>query len=207
MKIFKKSFFLIAIILMIIIFVGVIIKVSSNKDYKNIKIGNNRSIKEIEEFILNIKTYKANIEVTITNNRNENIYKFSQEVTEEYEKQKVLEPDEIKGLEMTYKNGKLEIKNTNLNLSKIYENHPNMENNNLFLTSFIEYYKDLTEKGIEDFDENTVVMEVKTDINRYNIEQKLYVDKKTLKPMKFEIIDNNNKTKVYILYNEIEINI
>ena len=207
MKIFKKSFFLTAIILMIIIFVGVIIKVSSNKDYKNIKIGNNRSIKEIEEFILNIKTYKANIEVTITNNRNENIYKFSQEVTEEYEKQKVLEPDEIKGLEMTYKNGKLEIKNTNLNLSKIYENHPNMGNNNLFLTSFIEYYKDLTEKGIEDFDENTVVMEVKTDINRYNIEQKLYVDKKTLKPMKFEIIDNNNKTKVYILYNEIEINI
>ncbi len=207
MKIFKKSFFLIAIILMIIIFIGVIIKVSLNKNYKNKKIGNNKSIEEIEDYILNIKTYKANLDVTITNNRNENIYKLSQEVTENYEKQKVLEPKEINGLEMTYQNGKLEIKNTNLNLSKIYENYPNMSDNNLFLTSFIEYYKDLTEKSVKIIENNTILMEVKTDVNRYNVEQKLYVDKETLKPRKLEIMDNNNNTKVYILYNEIEINI
>lgn len=207
MKIFKKPVFIAVVILMIIIFVGVIIKVSSNKDYKNINIGNNKSIKEIEEFILNIKSYKANLEVTVTNNRNENKYKISQEVTQNYEKQKILEPEEINGLEMLYENGKLEIKNTQLNLSKIYENYPNMSDNSLFLTQFIEIYKDLTEKGIELLDENTVVMNVKTDMNRYNIEQKLYIDKKSLKPTKLEIIDNNNKTKVYILYNEIEINI
>ena len=207
MKISKKFVLLIVIIILIVFFIGCILKISTNKNYKNKKMGNNKSIEEIEDYILNIKTYKANLDVTITNNRNENIYKLSQEVTKNYEKQKVLEPKEINGLEMTYQNGKLEIKNTNLNLSKIYENYPNMSDNNLFLTSFIEYYKDLTERSIEIIDNNTILMEVKTDVNRYNVQQKLYVDKETLKPTKLEIMDNNNNTKVYILYNEIEINI
>ena len=37
--------------------------------------------------------------------------------------------------------------------------------------------------------------------------QKLYINKTTLKPEKIEIINKNNGNKVYILYNEIEINI
>lgn len=99
------------------------------------------------------------------------------------------------------------MKNTNLNLSKIYENYPKISENTLFLTDFIENYKNDDNKEIKETDENTIVMEIKSEKNRYNACQKLYISKKNLKPEKLEIIEKNNNTRVYILYNEIEINI
>ena len=42
--------------------------------------------------------------------------------------------------------------------------------------------------------------------NKYNTYKKLYLDKKTAKPIKMEIEDINKKMLVYILYNEIKIN-
>ena len=193
--------------IIMIFIIAMIFFMKSN--YKNDKTGNNKSIEEIKQDILNIKTYKATLTVTIKNNRNENNYKIIQEVTEDYEKQITTEPEEIKGLEMTYKDSKLEIKNTDLNLSKIYENYPNVSENNLFLTQFIQSYINGEEenKSINITDENEIVLEVKTNKNRYDVTQVLYVNMENLKPKKLEILDNNNNTKVYILYNEIEINI
>ena len=51
-------------------------------------------------------------------------------------------------------------------------------------------------------------MEVKTknDNNRYVYNKKLYIDKKTGKPIKLFIQDINKKIFVYILYNEITVN-
>lgn len=50
-------------------------------------------------------------------------------------------------------------------------------------------------------------MEIKAEKNKYNVAQKLYISKKNLKPERLEIIEKNNNARVYILYNEIEINI
>ncbi len=199
----KKILFFLIIVMTFIITVIFFLK----SNYKNNKIGNNKSIEEIESYILNIKSYKATLNVNVKNNRNENNYKIIQEVTNEYEKQTTLEPDEIKGLEMIFKNGTLEIKNTELNLSKIYQNYPNVSENNLFLTQFLQRYKNEEEenKSIEITDENKIIMKIKTDKNKYDVTQMLYVNMKDLKPERLEILDNNNNTKVYILYSEIEI--
>ena len=198
----KKIVFFIIICAIIASFIIIFI----NNNYKINKTGNNKSIQEIEQDILNIKTYKATLTVTIKNNRNENNYKIKQEVTKDYEKQVTTEPKEIEGLEMTYKDGKLEIKNTELNLSKIYENYPNVAENNLFLTHFLQSYQNGEDNKIETT-ENEIIMKVKTNKNKYNVTQLLYVNMKDLKPKRLEILDNNNNIKVYILYNEIEINI
>ncbi len=205
MKNMKKIFFFLIIVMIFII--SIIFFLKSN--YKNNKTGNNKSIEEIESYILNIKTYKATLNVNIKNNRNENNYKIMQEVTNEYEKQVTIEPEEINGLEMIFKNGTLEIKNTELNLSKIYENYPNVSENNLFLTQFLQTYKngEKQNRSIEVTDDNEIIMKIKTDKNKYDVTQVLYVNMKNLKPEKLEILDNNNNIKVYILYNEIEINI
>ena len=199
----KKILFFLIIVMTFIITVIFFLK----SNYKNNKIGNNKSIEEIESYILNIKSYKATLNVNVKNNRNENNYKIIQEVTNEYEKQTTLEPDEIKGLEMIFKNGTLEIKNTELNLSKIYQNYPNVSENNLFLTQFLQRYQNEEEenKSIEITDENKIIMKIKTDKNKYDVTQMLYVNMKDLKPERLEILDNNNNTKVYILYSEIEI--
>ncbi len=205
----KKSIKIMWIVFFIILSMAIIfinLLNNSKNNYKNEKIGNNKSIEEIEKYILNIKTYKANIDVTIKNNRNENTYKFTQEVTENYEKQKAVEPEEISGLEMSFMNGTVEIKNTKLNLSKIYENYPNLSENYLFLTDFIKNYQSVEQKDVKN-DNGQIIMELKTNINKYNVTQRLYVNEKNLKPEKLEVFDDNNNIKVYILYNEIEINI
>ncbi len=205
----KKKFkitFIVFVIILIITIILINLLNNSKNNYKSEKIGNNKSIKEIEEYILNIKTYRASLDVTIKNNRNENFYKLKQEVTAEYEKQIVQEPEEVNGLQMIFMNGTVEIKNTKLNLSKIYENYPNLSENYLFITDFLKSYKILEQKSIKK-DNGKILMEIKTNKNKYNVTQRLYVNEKNLIPEKLEIFDNNNNTKVYILYSEIEINI
>ena len=201
MKILKNKYLIIFIIILFFLLIFTI------TNYKNKKNGNNKNITEIENYILNINEYNANLEVTVTNNRNDNKYSIIQEVTNDYQKQKIEGPEEIKGMEIIYKNNKLEIKNSQLNLSKIYENYPFIEENNLFLTDFIKEYKESENKKIEELDDKIILMTLNSDKNIYSNVKKLYINKQNLKPEKIEILDNNNNIKVYILYNEIEINI
>jgi len=129
------------IIILILILISVIVtKIFTNKPYKNKQSGNNKSIQEIEQYILNIKSYKAKINVQVKSNKNENNYIITQEVNENYEKQEVQEPNELAGLQMTYSDGNLEIKNTKLNLNKIYTGYPKISENSLFLTEFISIF-------------------------------------------------------------------
>lgn len=202
----KKWKVWIIIILILIVVSLIITKIFTNKPYKNIQNGNNKSIQEIEEYILNIKSYRAKLNVQVKSNKNENNYIITQEVRENFEKQEVLEPNEIAGLQMTYSEGNLEIKNTKLNLSKIYTDYPKISENSLFLTEFTERYREATNKEIKESD-GKIIMNIKNEKNMYNTAQKLYIDRAKLKPEKLEIIDANNNAKVYILYNEIEINI
>ena len=75
------------------------------------------------------------------------------------------------------------------------------------LHSFIEDYKKDSNANIKE-DKDLVIMETKSgdNSNKYNVYKKLYIDKKTLKPIKMEIEEINKKVLVYILYNEIKIN-
>lgn len=94
-----------------------------------------------------------------------------------------------------------------MKLGKIYENYSYISGNSLCLHSFIEDYKKGNDTNIKE-DENIVIMETKSGDNasKYNSYKRLYIDKKTLKPIKMEIEEINKKVLVYILYNEIKIN-
>jgi len=167
---------------------------------------NNKSADEIEEYILNMNSYSTKAEITINTNKNTNKYL----VTEQFNKQdnvyrkEVLEPENISGMVFIYDGSTLSIKNTNLNLSSIYENYQELSNNNLSLKSFIEdYVKDNESKIYEE--NNMIILEAKTE-NLYNAYKKLYINKDNGKPIKIEIEDISHKPLIYILYNEIEIN-
>ena len=79
-----------------------------------------------------------------------------------------------------------------------------MVENRLWLDSFIEEYK-TTANTKTTSNENEIILEVKNENNPYNIYKKLYIDKKTGKPIKMIVQDINQKTLVYILYTEIKI--
>ncbi|MBR2744835.1 MAG: hypothetical protein IKE01_06055 [Clostridia bacterium] len=198
----KKGLFIIFTILIIII---ILIFVKNN--YKNFKIGNNennKSVKQIEEYILNIKSYTAKLDVNIKSNKNENKYVLRQEyVADENKRQIVEKPENIEGTEILYKNGNLEINNSKLNLSKMYSSYPYLSDNVLWLSSFLDYYKNGSiKKSI--YEENEyVVMQIDESLNEYFKIWKLYLEKGTGKPRKMVVQDNNKNDIIYILYTEI----
>ena len=176
-------------------------------NYKTKESGNNKSIQEIEQYILNVTSYKAKIKVTVSSNKNANFYEFEQEVRgQSYSRQLALSPDSLSGMEIIYENGVITLQNTKYNLSQIYENYPYISTNSLFLTSFIEGYRNADVKEITQEDEK-IQMSYISKVNKYNNKQILYINKASLEPQNLQVYDINNALKVDIIYNEIELNI
>lgn len=177
--------------------------------YKTSKNGNNifnKTQEEIIDYILSdVKSYTANMDVTIYSNKTEITYKIKQSVAEGRCIQEILSPDNIKGLKIELLGNSLRITNTSLNLEKIYEEYDVVLNNSLFLNVFIEDYKNNTSKSYED--NNEIILETKIDNNKNTYAQykELHIDKLTKKITGLIIKDNNKKTRINIKYNDIEI--
>lgn len=175
--------------------------------YKNNKVGNtiiNKSEEEIIKSILDMKSYDAQLDITIETNKNTTKYKVSQNLEEGKAKQEVLEPENIAGVITEYDGTNLKIINNKLNLETTFENYQYIVENRLWLDSFINEYKTIQSTKTTT-NENEIILEVKREDNPYNIYKKLYIDKKTGKPIKMIVQDINQKTLVYILYTEIKI--
>ena len=201
----KKKYYLILLFIIFIISVGFIFYKNS---IKNLKIGNNKNSQEIVDYILNLSSYEAEVTVNITSNKNSNKYILKQKYQKDKEHiQEVIEPSNIAGVKIINDGKNLKIENSNLNLNEIIENYTNLENNNLDLSMFIDEYKNSNQSNYEEKDDK-IIMKVKNDKkNIYVKEKTLYIDKKTYKPVKLEIKDNKQKERIYILYNEVEINV
>lgn len=174
--------------------------------YKTQKSGNNisKSISDLKEYILNISSYEAKITVEVNSNKNTNKYIIKQWYkSPNIFKQEVEAPENIKGLKVVFDGTNLKLENTRLNLSKVYENYNAITNSILCLNSFIEECKDKEIKEVEE--ENKVTLEIETE-NRYSRFKSLTIDRNTGLPTEMRIMDENKKTLVYILYNEITIN-
>lgn len=192
-----KIFLIILLIIFVLVFFF-------QKVYKTIKIGNNisKSSEDLIEYILNISSYEGKLEVTVQSNKTTNKYVLEQYYLEpNYSKQIIKEPKNIENVEIIYNGNNLEIKNTNLSLSKIYENYIYLNENVLWLNFFIDNYKN--EYNVEENNEE-IVLTTKIEKNEYK--EKLYISKKTSLPTKIEILDNSNQAKIYIEYKEIKLN-
>lgn len=175
--------------------------------YKNTKTGNtiiDKTLQEVEAYILNISSYEAEAEITVETNKNNNKYVVEQKYSKpNIASQKVIEPKNIEGLTIKYDGANLEISNSNLDLKTIYENYTYVSDNILWLSDFIENYKNSNGTIIEE--NGIIIMEVKCDKNKYNTYEKLYIDRNANKITKLVIEDENKKGKIYITYNKIEI--
>lgn len=203
----RKVILLISLLIMII--VSVILYFFYQNNYKTVNLGNNinKSADGTEKYILNISSYEANVTIEVNSNKNTNKYVVKQQyVQPNIFKQEVIQPSNMQGLTTLYDGKNLKIENTQLNLSKIYENYPYITDNNLCLESFITDYKQNQESKYEE-QENQIIMktQIQDSKNKYVMYKNLYIDKNTAKPLKMEIQDVNQKLQVYILYNEIKI--
>lgn len=191
----KKIMFL--IILVILVAVGLFI-FFNNKGTKNFKIGNNTSSQEIVDYILNINSYEAVIEVDVKSNKNENKYKIKQVYNgNDNNSQEVLEPSNIAGVKLIKEGNNLKLENSNLNLTNILQNYEYISDNALDLSSFIDNYKNNSNSKWDEKDDKIIM---KTS-NRT-----LYINRENGLPKKMEIQDTGKKTAIYILYNEVNVN-
>ena len=197
----KRNVIFLIIILLIIGGIIVFLNFFNNKSDKNFKIGNNTSSQEIVNYILNISSYEAKVQVEVNSNKNQNKYIIKQQYIEpDTEIQEVLEPSNIVGVRLTRNGEQLKIENTNLNLTSIFENYEYMGDNDLDLSCFIKDYKSDEQANWRE-ENNQIIMTTKKEK-----EKSLWIDKSTGNPIKLEIKEKNEKTKVYILYNEVSIN-
>lgn len=202
----KKSK-LIIILIIIILLIASLFLIFSKNTAKVFKNGNNKTSQEIVNYILNISSYKLKVTVDVISNKNTNKYILTQQyVSPNISKQEVIEPSNISGLKITNDGTNLKIENSDLNLSTIFENYTYLGDNCLDLICFIENYKTNSESEFIE-EEKQIIMKTKSgNENKYTKNKALYIDKETCQPTKLEIKDNNEKTTVYILYNEVEIN-
>ena len=199
----KKVFTAIIFFIVIILIIFFIINYKSKKSGNNINI---QSRENVEEYILNINGYGANIEITVKSNKNENIYNMKQVSKDKYSYQETLD-DKIQKIIVENKNGTITIKNTKFKLEKIYENYDYMLENTLYLTTFIEEYKNAEKKEIKENEKYYIVdIKIKNNKNKYIAYKKLYINKESKKIEKLEIEDINKNRTIYILYKEITIN-
>ena len=202
MKINKKLFCFLMIILILI--VGIIIY---KNVIKNSKIGNNMSSQEIVDYILNINSYKTKVTVQVNSNKNKNKYILNQEYnTENGYVQEVIEPLNIAGVKIIRKDGNLKIENTSLNLSTIFENYQGLEDNGLDLYTFIDNYKNCDKANFEENNTEIIMKTKNSNENKYVENKILYINKETKLPTKLIIEDNNKNITINIQYNEIELN-
>lgn len=191
-------------IFLVVLIITVVLIFFIQKAYKSVKVGNNisKSSNDLIEYILNLSSYEAKLEVTVNSNKTTNKYALEQYYLEpSFSKQVVKEPKNIENLEIIYDGNKLEVKNTNLGLSKIYENYNYLNENLIWLNFFIDSCKE--EYRVQ---ENSDEVILTTNLEKYGYTAELYINKKTSMPTKIQILDNNNQNKIYIEYKEIKLN-
>lgn len=172
------------------------------KTAKNLKVGNNSSSQEIVDYILNISSYEAKVEVGVNSNKNQNQYMLKQQYkAPDTSEQEVLEPDNIAGVKITKNGNQLKIENTKLSLSSIFENYEYVSDSILDLSYFLKDYQADSKASWKE-ENNQIVMITKKEQE----EKRLFVDRVTGHPIKLEIKWTNKTNTVYILYNEIKIN-
>ena len=194
----KKTILFILIVIFLFLFFLIHYKTKNNGN--NI----NKLIKNIDEYILNISSYEAKIELTIESNKTINKYKLEQLYYKpKLAKQIVKEPLSLENLTFIYDGQNIKVENTRIGLSKIYENYKYVNENALWLSFFVENYNassKVSETGHE------IIIENNKQYSEYNVKQILHIDKKQKIPKKMEIYDNNKKIRIYIKYNEIILN-
>jgi hypothetical protein len=203
LKMKNKKIIFILLILLVIIFLIIIFKNMTKKS----KSGNNMDSQEIVDYILNINSYLAKVEVTVNSNKNTNKYILLQEYnTENGCIQEVLEPSNIAGVKIIRKDNNLSIENTNLNLQTIFENYQGLEDNSLDLINFINNYKINSSSNFEEENGEIIMKTTENNNNKYLKNKILYINKENIIPTKLIIKDNNQNVTLIIKYNEIELN-
>ena len=195
----KKKVFIFVLICIIIfsIFYYIFCILGNNK---------NRNQNEIVDNILKkLENYEADVTVSVMTNKNETIYNMKQIYNKNESKTIINSPENIKGMVIENTNNTLKITNPIINMEKVYEDYDFILNNDLFLNVFINDYKNNSSEIHEQDNELILSIKLNNKTSTYIKYKELYLNKETKLPLKLEMKDDSQKTKICIIYNDIKI--
>lgn len=195
----KKKVFIFVLICIIIfsIFYYIFCILGNNK---------NRNQNEIVDNILKkLENYEANVTVSVMTNKNKTIYNMKQIYNKNESKTIINSPENIKGMVIENTNNTLKITNPIINMEKVYEDYDFILNNDLFLNVFINDYKNNSSEIHEQDNELILSIKLNNKTSTYIKYKELYLNKETKLPLKLEMKDDSQKTKICIIYNDIKI--
>ena len=177
--------------------------------FKKIFIGNNKvigNIDELDKYIMEIEDYKLLADVSVFSNKNMNTYKLSQFHHGSETVCEIYDQENRDGLIITNNENKVTVKNTSLNLEKVFELYSETAENSVGLDSFIKDYKADDKKEFLDKDECYIVrVKSKNSQNKYSKSKEMYFNKEKNCIDKIIVKDINNNDQIIIKYNTLEI--
>lgn len=197
----KKKIFIVAIIFILVISVFYC--------YKFFIPGNNKSVKdvnELNEYILNIESYNLEAKITVNSNKNTNTYWLKEKSENGSLVTEVISENTNNGIICEYKNESLTIRNTQLELPRIFADYKELFTNPLDLNSFIQDYKLDEKKEIKTKDDYYIVSvkSVNTQ-NKYTTHKVMYFSRSKNQIERIEVKDINNNQTIIIEYSNFKL--
>ena len=171
-------------------------------------LGNNKNRNQneiVDNILKKLENYEADVTVSVMANKNETIYNMKQIYNKNKSKTIINSPENIKGMVIENTNNTLKITNPIINMEKVYEDYDFILNNDLFLNVFINDYKNNSSEIHEQDNELILSIKLNNKTSTYIKYKELYLNKETKLPLKLEMKDDSQKTKICIIYNDIKI--
>lgn len=170
-----------------------------------------RKPEDVQRFLMNLKAYKCDVVLAVTNNRSTNVYKETHlyKYPDKY-RIEVTEPNDLKGQTTILNGEKAYIYHPQINTYLETQNFSSTVEYSVFVGSFIEHFKSNggARFGMEEFRERPCfVLELPVESqNPYRAVEKLWIDAESILPVKIEILDKDKKVSVQVLYENFEAN-
>lgn len=161
---------------------------------------------EFQKKITKIEAYTCTAEVEAVGNKSPQNYIMIHDYKKpDYYRIEVISPEHLKGKTMEYKDDKIIIKNPNENDEVEL---PNIRKNSqyFFIGDFIKNYLQNEEMEIKLTGDNLILETTIPGNNKYFKKQVLYIDTKTKKPVKMEILDEEANIRFNVNYKNFEYN-
>lgn len=161
-----------------------------------------KAIKRLGKEYQNYKGYETNTEIKIITDDKESLYTIDESSTLEEINLEIIKPEVSKGISIKYKDDNIFLENSSISQSISLKSIKDL-NKDFIIGGFftnLDSIESIEEEKIDGINSYKIRCDLK-EKNKYNNKKLIYLRKKDLNPLSMVILDENNRVRVTIKYN------